>query len=550
MQHYYDGQLRRYLTQIIRLLSNFVVRYGDGTLVRVPVMYGDPDRQAASIVAQNSENTVQSCPRIAVYITDFDLDRTRLSDSSYVSKLHLRERAVETDDQGNDFYTSEQGRKFTVERLMPTPFSLTVKVDIWSSNTDQKLQILEQILVLFNPSLEIQTTDNFIDWTSLTVVELEDVNFSGRTVPVGTNSSIDIATITLKTPAWLSPPAKVKKLGVITRIITSIYGSVEPGIGDYIDGLGTDPEANTKGVGDFLYQQVTTVGDYDIFVEGTSIKLLSNAVGMSSELSWEMVLSQYPGTFTAGLSKIYLIQEDGSEVVGLLSYNPLDPSTMTAAWDTDTYHSNNYIDENGFIQDIDANYDSNTGLGTFDAIIDPTTFNPKRPNNQTTDQTITTGLRYLLVDNLGGGVRETFVTTNRVKRFSTGLDFDSVYDCELIVDGETVSQNAPTNNNGIYVINAVNYIDPGSIVSYVIHLNEDGPDAWKNIDNSDTVAYTNDIITWTGSEWRVIFSAHYRSDVIIYQTNYYTGTQYKWNGIEWKKSFEGEYNRAKWRITL
>ena len=56
MQYFYDGQIRRYLTQTIRVLSNFTVRYGDGTLVRVPVMYGDPDRQAASIIRQNSEN--------------------------------------------------------------------------------------------------------------------------------------------------------------------------------------------------------------------------------------------------------------------------------------------------------------------------------------------------------------------------------------------------------------------------------------------------------------------------------------------------------------
>lgn len=550
MQYFYDGQLRRYLTQIIRLLSNFVVRYGDGTLVRVPVLYGDPDRQAATIVAQNSENSIQSSPRIAVYITDFDLDRTRLADATFVSKIHVRERATDVDEQGNEFYTSEQGRRYTIERLMPTPFSLTVKVDLWSSSTDQKLQILEQILVLFNPSLEIQTTDNFVDWTSLSVVELEDVNFSSRSVPVGTNSSIDIATLTLKTPVYLSPPVKVKKLGVVTKIVKSIYGSIDPGIGDYIDGLGVDPEAYNRGAGDFLETSYTTIGDYDIFVQETNITLLSNAVGASTELSWENVFLQYPGKFTAGLSKIYLTQEDNSEVVGLLSFNPLDATVLTAAWDPDSYHSNNYIDSNGFIEDVDADYNSATGKGTFDAIVDPTTFNPKRPNQETTDQAITTGIRYLLVDNLGGGVRETFVTTNKVRRFSTGIDFDSVYSCELIVDGAVVSQNAPTNNSGIYVINAVNYIDPGSIVSYVLHLNDDGPDAWKNSDGSDTVAYTNDIIMWTGTKWQVIFSAHYRSDIIVYQTNYYTGTQYKWNGIEWKKSFEGEYRRGKWRITL
>ena len=109
MEFFYDAQIRRYLTQVIRLLSNFVVKYGDGTLVRVPVMYGDQDRQAASIINNNSENKVLSAPRIAVYITDLDMDKDRLADSSYVGKIHVRERAV--DEFGN--YTSEQGDNYT-----------------------------------------------------------------------------------------------------------------------------------------------------------------------------------------------------------------------------------------------------------------------------------------------------------------------------------------------------------------------------------------------------------------------------------------------------
>ena len=157
MQHFYDGQIRRYITQVVRLLSNFSVKYGDGTLVRVPVMYGDQDRQAASIVNQNSENAVATAPRIAVYVADLDLARDRLSDSTFVSKLNIRERAYDTDEDGNPTdYNYSQGNQYTVERLMPTPFDLTLKVDIWSTSTDQKLQIIEQMLVLFNPSLEIQ----------------------------------------------------------------------------------------------------------------------------------------------------------------------------------------------------------------------------------------------------------------------------------------------------------------------------------------------------------------------------------------------------------
>ena len=91
---------------------------------------------------------------------------------------------------------------------------------IFSTNTN--LQILEQILYLFNPDFEIQKSDNYIDWTSLSYVELTGITFSSRSIPVGADTEIDVATMTFSMPIWLSPPVKVKKLGVIQKIIMSI----------------------------------------------------------------------------------------------------------------------------------------------------------------------------------------------------------------------------------------------------------------------------------------------------------------------------------------
>jgi hypothetical protein len=547
MQYFYDGQIRRYLTQIIRLLSNFVVRYGDGTLVRVPVMYGDADRQAASIINQNSENTLPATPKIAVYVTDFDLARDRLGDATYVGKMHFRERAV---DEDTGMYTNEQGKNYTVERLMPTPFTLTVKVDIWSANTEQKLQILEQILVLFNPSLEIQTTDNYVDWTSLSVVELGDVVFSSRTIPTGTNSAIDVASLTLTTPVWISPPVKVKKLGIVTSIINNIFGSIDPGATDYIDGLGVDPNVGVRGPSNFLTEEIVTVGNYDIFVEGSTARLINNETGASTYLSWKMLTDQYPGTFTPGLSKIYLIQTDATEVVGTLSIHPQDDTVMVAAWDADTFPSNNYIDSSGNIESIDTGYSSATGRGTFDAVIDPSAFNPKRPNKETTDQPITQGIRYLIIESIGGWVRETFIASSKINKINTGVEFGRIYDCQVIVDGVEVGLAAPINRDGYYVISLTNNIQVGSKVTYELTFNEEGPTAWKNTDGSDFIAAANDIIEWKNNQWHVIFSSYDHDDIIIYQTNFYTTAQYKWNGVEWVKSFEGEYKRGQWRISM
>ena len=433
MQYFYDGQIRRYITQVIRMLSNFVVRHNDGTLVRVPVMYGDQDRQAAFIVNQNSENTIPNAPRIAVYVNELDLARDRLSDSTFVSKLNIREREFNSE---TEEYEYTEGANYTVERLMPTPFDLTLKVDIWSTSTDQKLQIMEQILVLFNPSLEIQTTDNYIDWTSISVLELQDVTFTSRTIPTGTNSAIDIATLTLKTPIYISPPVKVKKLGIITSIINNIYSRKSDPHLDYIDGLGTDYATGQVDPINKIFDQRVTIGNFDIVVEQTIVRARNNAIGFDSWLSWDMVLQQFPGKLTSGLSKIYLRQPDDTEVVGTVSFYPGDFTMLVANWDPDTFPSNTAIP---------GPSRAPNEFGFFDAIIDPTTFNPKRPNKEKTDQVVDIGRRYLLVDGIGGAVRDKFTAANKTKLVHTNVLAKKVNDHKLFVNGVEVMSDPQPN---------------------------------------------------------------------------------------------------------
>ena len=486
MLHFYDGQIRRYLTQTIRVLSNFVVKYGDGTLVRIPVMYGDQDRQAASILRQNSENKVNSAPRIAVYISALDIDRTRLSDSTYVGKLHFRERGV--DETGT--YTVGQGKNYTVERMMPTPFKLTLKVDIWATSADQKLQILEQILVLFNPSLELQTSDNYVDWTSLTVLELTNMNWSSRQVPQGNETAIDVATLTLDTPIWISPPAKVKHLGVITNVVTSMFQNSNTDYGGYIDGLGNDLGGDTTTLSGQLTNDTVTISGYHIQVYNSQALLMGkneNAVPREPVLTipirqgvplvWDDLFSQHPGLYKAGSSRLFLLQPDGSYVIGTIAINELDPTILQVNWDSDTYSKDDLLIENIYTDYISVRTNS---PGTFDAIIDPTTKGPR--GSGLPDPTL--GIRYLIVEDIGSDT------------------------------------------------------------------NEDGPDSWKSNAGDDFVAQANDIIEWDGEQWNIIFSSAQEADNHILQTNIYTGIQYAWNGVSWNKSFEGDYRVGEWRIEL
>ena len=55
MQHFYDGQIRRFVTQFIRVMSNFSYKDSAGTLRKIPTSYGNLTRQVAHIIRDNSE---------------------------------------------------------------------------------------------------------------------------------------------------------------------------------------------------------------------------------------------------------------------------------------------------------------------------------------------------------------------------------------------------------------------------------------------------------------------------------------------------------------
>lgn len=537
MDFFYDGQIRRYVTQFMRVFIGFKYKTGDGTLKHVPVMYGDMTRQVASIIKENSENKMPTVPRISCYITGLEMDTSRLSDATFVSKLNIRERAWEEVD-GEIEYKNVQGGGYTVERLMPTPFKLKMKADIWTSNTDQKLQLTEQILVLFNPSLEIQTTDNYIDWTSLSVLNLVSLNFSSRTIPVGAESEIDICSMEFEMPIYISPPAKVKKLGVIRNLIMNVFSDTGDilALDDLIYGGDTNTRLkNVEGKWRLLLLKSANgnSNDYDCSIVSPAEVIaetgLTPPAKTGDRVDWAKVLDVYGG-YVGGISKIYFLQPDGSEIEGTFVVNELDPTFLLVT--IEDKPSNTILYSTVYPN----------GRTTVDAIVDPYKFNPKRPNKENSDQTITTGTRYLVLDDV-----------NNSENRGTTTD---------------IPPNYPY----------------------------DGPDAWKNLNGSDPAIRANTIVEWNGSEWIDLLPlweintypvgssiVYNEGDLVIFEGTVYraladiselentvipednskfeqtslifqnlkTGIQYRWNGDgTWYKSFEGEYAPGYWRFNL
>jgi hypothetical protein len=399
---HYDSQIRRFLIQFGKIFSNWQVTRGkdpagNKILVRVPVMYGDSSRQASTIIANNSASNLPSAPLITYWISGLEYDQKRTQEPFFVDRINVRQRAYDQDTQS---YETTQGQAFTVERLMPVPYMLRLTVDMWTTNYQQKLELMEQLGVLFNPSLEIQSTDNYIDWTSLTVVYQDGITFSSRSIPQGTGNPIDVLSWKFYMPIWISAPAKLKKMGVIQKIIMSIHE------GSTIDDIQND---------DILLgtrQKITAYG-YKVLLIGNSLQLvpanqpfylpntdLDLPASPDTSLYWSGVLNVY-GAIKPGISQIWLQNPYmETDIVGTIVPDPIDDRLLIYNIDPDTLPQNT--------------------LNPVDSVINPLSTGPNAglpgPIN---------GKRYLIVESIGSEDATTVAWGNLVANANDIIQYNA-----------------------------------------------------------------------------------------------------------------------------
>lgn len=370
LDYWYDEQIKRYLIQIIRVFSNFQVREYTKSGVnynRVPARYGDSSRLVAQLLRNNSENIVNNSPQIAVSIQSIQPARDRTAEPFLVDTQQVAERDFDT---VTNSYTSEQGKLYTTQRYMPVPYNLTLQVDVWTTNTDTKLQILEQLFILFNPSIQLQSNSNPLDWTSVFEIELTDIAWSSRGIPAGVDETLDIATLTFSVPIWISPPAKVKRQTIIQQIIADIHRVNNiAGLGydqSYADFFGSIPDDG---------EIIITPGDYKLLVSGATATLISpnRLAGV-----WQDLIEMKGELTSTSLLKLNISNDSDSDqnlVVGTVTANPLDSASLIFNLDLDTLPSNT--------------------LSAVNKIVDPTASSPGNGLD-----TAILGQRYLITESI------------------------------------------------------------------------------------------------------------------------------------------------------
>lgn len=323
--YFYDGQIRRYILQFMRIFSDFKYEVGpDGNGIsaqkNVPVIYGDPSWQAANILNGNTQNAIIPCPLMSCWVSGLQMAPERRQDPMNESTVSGIERELITNENLDPEYTTNPGNRFTIQRYMPVPYTLTMQLDLLSSNTTTKLQILEQILTIFNPGLQLQQNDNYFDWSNIFEVELQDIVWTSRTMPQSGQEK-DVASLVFTMGIWINPPAKFKKHTIIEQIVTNIYEANNLSETEINKNL-EDPVAC---VGDLLSRVTVTPGDYGISIgnrdyEGNELVLLTPHGVPDPDLSWTDLFSIH-GKVQEGVSQITLLLGDIEDYDNIIVLN-------------------------------------------------------------------------------------------------------------------------------------------------------------------------------------------------------------------------------------
>ena len=450
-EFFYDNQIRRYLIQFAKIFSSWEVTRGNDPqgnpiIVRVPIMYGDSSRQAATIIANNSASNLPSAPLITYYISGLEYNQKWTTDPTFIDKMQVRQRTFNADTQS---YEQTQGQAFTIERQMPVPYTLRITVDIWTTNNQQKLEIFEQLSPLFNPALEIQSTDNFVDWTSLSSVFQDGITYTSRSIPQGTGNPIDILSWKFYMPIWVSTPAKLKKMGVIEKIIASIYqGTALQDVQDDDLLLGTR-------------QKITPYG-YNLLLLGNQLQLLPQNSAMqppndaltlpsnpNTDLYWTSFLNVY-GSIRPGISQIWIQNPYmTTDIVGTIVLNPTDDRFLIFNIDPQTLPQNTMV--------------------PVDSIINPQLTGPNAGLPGPTPNK-----RYLIVDRIGtegdttvawGGLvanaNDIIEYNANTGQWFVAFDSESASEIEFVTNITTGVQYRYDSLHGMWVKSYEGYIDAG-----------------------------------------------------------------------------------------
>jgi len=227
--YFYDEQIKRYLVQIMSMFSGYTVETGiqrDGKtrVLDVGVLNSTYDRMVSEIINGQNLNKVGGLPLISIEMNSLRQDGSQRRYAHNTKTYHYSDRNVNMHERNPENLTTEdETKKIAVDSFQPTPYEMGISLHLWASNEDQAMQIYEQILQQFNPSLDLQLSNSPLDWMGQCVVKFDgDLNKTRGAIDIGggtgeTQNHTYRLDFTVS-PVLIAPPSRVRSAEYVNQI--------------------------------------------------------------------------------------------------------------------------------------------------------------------------------------------------------------------------------------------------------------------------------------------------------------------------------------------
>jgi len=138
--HFYHETIKRSVSVFGTLFNNISIKRPDGTLIKVPLAYGPRQKWISRLqqVDLETTRTALSLPRMGFEMTSIDYDATRK-----LSKKTQFKKAKASNPNVMQY------------QYAPAPYNIGFSLSVLVKNTDDGLQIIEQIMPYFTPDYTV-----------------------------------------------------------------------------------------------------------------------------------------------------------------------------------------------------------------------------------------------------------------------------------------------------------------------------------------------------------------------------------------------------------
>lgn len=213
-KNFFSGkQIYNYLIQFMAVFSGIQVSVGkndyttEQSTIYVPIRYGSTSRTVEWIVAGQTQNKPPRVPIMSAKVTSMELaPELRKGIGQEIARSHLPRGGVLPDDIK------------VISQRTPNPCKMGIELSILTSNIKNRFEIMEQILILFDPDIQLFLSDNFMDTNKISRLELMSISLEDE-YPMGQNNSIMVDTYAFTANINIRSPVDLKESYVKSVIL-------------------------------------------------------------------------------------------------------------------------------------------------------------------------------------------------------------------------------------------------------------------------------------------------------------------------------------------